>query len=50
MISVIDPARKCEVVDRTTSTFKPSENAAAGGFKEFKLNGPASLLLNDDRS
>lgn len=50
MIGVIDPARKCEVVDRATSTFKSREHASAGGFQEFKLNGSAGFLLDDYRA
>jgi hypothetical protein len=49
VIGVIDSAREGEVVDRAAPTFKLGENAAAGGLKEFKLNWPAGLLLNDDR-
>jgi len=50
VIGVIDPARKDEVVERAASTFKPGEHAAAGGLKELELNGPAGLLLDDDRA
>jgi hypothetical protein len=50
MIGVIDPARKDELVKRAASAFEPRQNAAAGGLKEFKLNGPAGLLLDDDRA
>jgi len=50
MLGMIRPARKYEVVDRPTPTLKPSEDAPAGRLKELKLNGPASLLLDDDRS
>jgi hypothetical protein len=49
VIGVIDPAREYEVIGRAAPTFNPSEDVAAGGFKEFELNGPAGLLLNDDR-
>ena len=48
MISVIDPARKSEFLDRSTSAFEPSQNAAAGGFEELKLNRSSGLLLDDD--
>jgi hypothetical protein len=50
MIDVIDPARKDELVQRAASVFEPGQNAAAGGFEEFELNGPAGLLLDDDRA
>jgi len=50
MIGVIDAARKDEVVKRAAAAFEPDQNATAGGLKEFKLNGPAGLLLNDDRA
>jgi hypothetical protein len=50
MISVIDPAWKDELVQRAASVFEPGQNAAAGGFEEFELNGPAGLLLDDDRA
>jgi hypothetical protein len=50
MIGVIDPARKDELVQRAASVLEPGQNAAAGGFKEFKLNEPAGLLLDDDRA
>jgi hypothetical protein len=50
MFGVIGPARKGEVVERASSTFKPSTDAAAGRFKELELNRPACLLLNDDRT
>ena len=48
MIRVIDPARKDELVKRAASAFEPDQNAAAGGLKELKLNGPNGLLLDDD--
>jgi hypothetical protein len=50
MIGAINPARKDELVKRAASAFEPGQNAAAGGLKEFKLNGPAGLLLDDDRA
>jgi hypothetical protein len=50
VIAMIDPARKDEVVERASSAFEPSENAAAGRFQEFELNGPTGLLLNNNRS
>ena len=50
MISLIGPARKGEVIERASSTFKPSEDAATGRLKELELNRPTGLLLNDDRS
>jgi hypothetical protein len=28
--------------------FEPGQNAASAGFKKFKLNGPAGLLLDND--
>ena len=50
VIGVINPAREDVVVERASSAFKPSENAAAGRLKKLELNGPTGLLLNDDRS
>jgi hypothetical protein len=50
MIGMINPARKDEVVERISSAFKPSEDTAAGRFKELELNGATGLLLNNDRS
>ena len=47
---VVNPARKDEVVERASPAFEPSEEAGAGGLKEFELNGATGLLLNDDRS
>jgi hypothetical protein len=50
MVGVVDPARKGELVNCSVSAFELGENAAAGGFEEFKLNGPSGLLLDDDRA
>src|SRR4249920_1594898 len=50
LISVIDPARKSELVNRSPSAFEPGQNAAAGGFEELKLNRPTCLLLDDNRA
>jgi hypothetical protein len=50
VIGVFNPTRKEEVVERGSSAFEPSEDAAAGGLRELELNGPACLLLNNDRS
>jgi hypothetical protein len=50
MIGMIDPARKDELVKRAASAFEPGQNAAAGGLRELELQGPAGLLLNDDRA
>jgi hypothetical protein len=36
MIGMINPARKDEVVERTSSAFEPSEDTAAGMFKELE--------------
>jgi len=47
---VIDPGGKDELVERAASAFEPGQNAAAGGLKEFELNRPAGLLLDDDRA
>jgi hypothetical protein len=48
MIGVIDPARKDEIVKHANSAFEPGQHAAAQCLKEFKLNGPPGLLLDDD--
>jgi hypothetical protein len=50
MIGMINSARKDEVVERTSSAFEPSEDAAAGRLKELELNGATGLLLNNDCS
>ncbi len=50
MIDMINPARKDEVDERTSSAFEPSEDAGAGRLKELELNGATGLLLNNDRS
>jgi len=50
VIGMINPTGKDEVIERASSAFDPSEDAAAGVFKKFELNGPAGLLLNNDRS
>ena len=39
MVGVIDPARKDKLVQRAAAVFEPGQNAAAGGFEEFELNG-----------
>ena len=49
MIGVIDTAREDELVKCAASAFEPGQNAAAGGLKEFELNRPTGLLLDDDR-
>jgi hypothetical protein len=48
MIGVIEPARKDELVKSAASAFEPDQNAASSRLKEFELNGPARLLLDDD--
>lgn len=50
MIGMIDPAWKDEVVKRAAAAFEPCPNTAESGFKELELNGPAGLLLDDDRT
>jgi hypothetical protein len=50
MIGVIDPARKDELAERAPSALEPGQNAAAARLKELELNGPAGLLLDDDRT
>ena len=50
MIGMIDPAWKDEVVERAAAAFEPCQDTAASGFEELELNGPAGLLLNDDRA
>ena len=46
LIGLIGPARKGEVIERASSTFKVSENAATGRLKELELNGPTGLRLS----
>jgi hypothetical protein len=48
MISVVRPAWKDEIVQRTASTLQPLEQARSCWFKQFKLNRPSGLLLDDD--
>jgi hypothetical protein len=48
MDSVVNPARKDEVVERASPAFEPSEDTVADGLREFELNGSPSFLLNDD--
>ena len=50
MIGMINSARKDEVIERASSAFEPSEDAAAGRLKQLELNRPTGLLLNNDRS
>jgi hypothetical protein len=47
---MVGPTRKDEVVQSASSAFEPSEDATSGMFEEFELDGPAGLLLYDDRS
>lgn len=47
--SVIDPARKSEVVENN-SAFKPGQDAAPRRVEQLELNGSARLLLNNDRA
>jgi hypothetical protein len=48
--AMINSARKDEVVECPTSTFEPAQDAAPSWIEQLKLNGPASLLLDDFRS
>ena len=50
MLGVIDPARKDKVVKGASATFKPSQDAGAGGLQELELDRPTGLLLDDDCS
>ena len=50
MISVIDPARKSKLANRSPSAFEPSQNAASSGVEELKLDRPTCLLPNDNRA
>jgi hypothetical protein len=50
MIRAIDPARKGEIVNSSTSAFEPRQDAAAGGTEELELNRPTCLLLDYDRA
>jgi hypothetical protein len=42
VMGTINPARKDKVVERASSTFEPSEDAAAGRFKELELRPTCS--------
>jgi hypothetical protein len=50
MIGVIDPARKDKVAKRNPATFKPSQDAGAGGLEELELDRSTGLLLDDECS
>jgi hypothetical protein len=46
----VNSARKHIVIKRPSATFEPSQKASAGGLQELELDGPARLLLDDDRA
>ena len=48
MVGGVDSTRKDELIKPAPSAFEPYLNATAAGFKEFELNRPAGLLLDDD--
>lgn len=47
---MIDPARKCIVVDRASASFEPRQKAGSHIVGDLELDGPTGLLLNDDRT
>lgn len=49
MTGMIGSARS-ELVKRAATKLEPSQNAVTRGFEKFKLDGPACLLLDDDRA
>jgi hypothetical protein len=48
MIGVVRPVWKDEVVEGAAPALQPVEQACPRRFKQFELNRPASLLLDDD--
>src|ERR1700722_11676037 len=48
MISVIDSARKDELVKRATSAFQPGKQASSCVRQQLELDRPTGLLLHDD--
>jgi hypothetical protein len=45
---VVAPARKDEIVQRTATTFQPSQDAGSGTVEQLELNRSTGLLLDDD--
>lgn len=48
--SMIETAREYEVVQSTSTSFKPCEHAGACRLKQLELHRPTGLLLNDDHA
>ena len=47
---MVDPARKRIVLDRSSTSFKPGQQAGSHVAGNLKLDRPSRLLLDDDRS
>jgi hypothetical protein len=47
---VIDPAGEGVILNRSTPSFQPSEQACSDVSSELELNRPTCFLLNDDSS
>jgi hypothetical protein len=50
MPNVIDAAGKSIIANRAAAAFQPCKQARANIRRQLELRGPASLLLNDNRS
>lgn len=50
VLCVINPARRYQVAELAVSALKPWEGAVAGRFQNLELDGPAGLLLDEDRA
>jgi hypothetical protein len=50
MAGVIGATRKGVVIDRAAPALQPAQKACPNIGGQFELNGPAGLLLNDDRA
>ena len=48
VVGMIQPAWEHEVVERTTTTLQPSQDAVAGWLQQLELDGAAGFLLDDD--
>jgi hypothetical protein len=46
VVVAMDAARECKIIDATTSTFEPSEQAGPSIGGDLKLNWPSRLLLD----
>ncbi len=49
MSGLVNPARKCKVVESAASPFKPSEDARPGRLKKLELHRSPGFALDNDR-